>query len=172
GALLNHPSDATGERAVAETLAVMYTGVYAPPPALPVISPNGDGSDERQPLAFKVVRPSTVSASIVEPDGSTAYDQTGARLPGIYRVTYPGPTAKGRAHALGRWRWVVTATDDLGRASSVERAFWVNDTLGFLRVSPKAIRLRARRPNTVVASFQVAHPARIVGSIWTRSGVL
>ena len=123
GALLNRPSDAGGERAVAETLAVMYTGVYAPPPALPVISPNGDGIDERQTLGFKVVRPSTVSASIVEPDGSTAYDQTGARLPGIYRVTYPGPTAKGRAHALGRWRWVVTATDDQGRASSVERGY-------------------------------------------------
>jgi hypothetical protein len=172
GKLLNRPSDPTGERAVAETLAVMYTGVYAPQPALTVISPNGDGVDERQSLAFKLVRPSNVTASIIEPDGTSAYSQVGARLPGIYRVTWPGPTAKGRAQALGRWRWVVTATDDLGRSSSVERAFWVNDTLGFLRVAPKAVRLRARRANAIVARFQVAHTARVIGSIWTRSGVL
>ena len=171
GKLLNRPSDPGGERAVAETLAVMYTGVYAPPPALPVISPNGDGIDERQTLAYKVVRPSRVNASIVEPDGSTAYTESGARLPGVYRITWPGSRAKGRVQSLGRWRWVVNATDDLGRTSSVERGFWVNDTLGFLRVSPKAIRLRARRRNVVFARFEVAHKARIVGSVWTRSGV-
>ena len=171
GKLLNRPSDRS-ERAVAETLAVMYSGVYAPPPALPVISPNGDGIDERQALSYKVVRPSTVTASIVEPDGTTAYTESGARLPGVYKVTWPGSRTKRRAQTLGRWRWVVTATDDQKKASSVERGFWVNDTLGFLRVSPKAIRLRAKRRNAVVARFQVAHSARVIGSIWTRSGVL
>jgi hypothetical protein len=170
GELLNRP--AGGETAVSNALMVLYTGVYAPPPALPVISPNGDGIDERQSLAFKVVRPSNVTASIVEPDGMNAYTQSGARVPGIYRLTWPGPTAKGRTQALGRWRWVVNASDDLGRTSSVERAFWVNDTLGFLRVAPKAVRLRRRRANAVVARFQVAHTARIIGSIWTSSGVL
>jgi hypothetical protein len=170
GKLLNRPSDRS-ERAVAETLAVMYTGVYAPPPALPVISPNGDGIDERQALSYKVVRPSTVTASIIEPDGTTAYTESGARLPGVYKVNWPGSRAKRRAQTLGRWRWVVTATDDQKKASSVERGFWVNDTLGFLRVSPKAIRFRANRRNAVVARFQVAHSARVIGSIWTRSGV-
>jgi hypothetical protein len=175
GKLLNRPSDPSGERSVAETLAVMYTGVYAPPPALPVISPNGDGIDERQALSYKVVRPSTVNASIVEPDGSIAYTESGARLPGVYKVTWPGSRAKRRhlqAQTLGRWRWVVNATDDQGKTSSVERGFWVNDTLGFLRVSPKAIKLRVKRRNAVVARFRVAHSARVIGSIWTRSGVL
>ena len=37
GKLLNRPSDPGGERPVAETLAVLYTGVYAPPPTLPVV---------------------------------------------------------------------------------------------------------------------------------------
>jgi len=151
---------------------VMYTGVYAPPPALPVLSPNGDGIDEKQTLSYKVVRPSTVNASIVEPDGTTAYTESGARLPGVYKVTWPGSRAKGRAQTLGRWRWVVNATDDQNKTSSVERGFWVNDTLGFLRVSPKAIRLKAKRRNSVVARFRVAHSARVIGSIWTRSGVL
>ena len=171
GKLLNRPSDRS-ERAVAETLAVTYSGVYAPAPALPVISPNGDGIDERQALSYKVVRPSTVTASIVEPDGTTAYTESGARLPGVYKVTWPGSRTKRRAQTLGRWRWVVTATDDQKKASSVERGFWVNDTLGFLRVSPKAIRLRAKRRNAVVARFRVAHSARVIGTIWTRSGVL
>ncbi len=171
GKLLNRPSDRS-ERAVAETLAVTYSGVYAPAPALPVISPNGDGIDERQALSYKVVRPSTVTASIVEPDGTMAYTESGARLPGVYKVTWPGSRTKRRAQTLGRWRWVVTATDDQKKASSVERGFWVNDTLGFLRVSPKAIRLRAKRRNAVVARFRVAHSARVIGTIWTRSGVL
>jgi hypothetical protein len=150
----------------------MYTGVYAAPPALPVISPNGDGIDEKQTLSYKVVRPSTVTASIVEPDGTTAYTESGARLPGVYKVTWPGSRAKSRAQTLGRWRWVVNATDDQSKTSSVERGFWVNDTLGFLRVSPKAIRLKAKRRNSVVARFRLAHSARVIGSIWTRSGVL
>ena len=34
GKLLNRPSDPGGERSVAESLAILYTGVYAPPPAL------------------------------------------------------------------------------------------------------------------------------------------
>jgi len=66
----------------------------------------------------------------------------------------------------------VSATDSQGKTSSVERGFWVNDTLGFLNVSPRAIRLRAKRRNAVVARFRVAHSARVIGSIWTRSGVL
>jgi phosphodiester glycosidase len=172
GRVLNRPSDSSGERAVAETLAVMYTGVYAPPPTLSVISPNGDGTDERQTLAFKLVRPSSVTASIIEPDGTTAYSLSDARLPGLYRISWPGSRAKGRAQTLGLWRWVVSATDDDGRSSSVTRTFWVNDTLGFLRVSPRSIRLRPRARNAVFARFHVAHRAKVIGSIWTRSGVL
>lgn len=174
GKLLNRPSDPTGERAVAETLAVMYTGVYAPMPSLPVISPNGDGIDEQEALSFKVVRPSTVNASIIGPDGTATYNISGARLPGSYKVAWPSsPSAKRQAQAtLGQWRWVVSATDDLGRTSSVERAFWVNDTLGFLRVSPNVARLRARRRNSIVARFRLAHAARVSGAILTQSGVV
>jgi flagellar hook assembly protein FlgD len=54
----------------------------------------------------------------------------------------------------------------------VERGFWVNDTLGFLRVSPKAIRLRAKRRNAVVARFRLAHSATVVGMVRTRSGAV
>ena len=83
-----------------------------------------------------------------------------------------GSKAKRSETALGRWRWVVNATDDQARQSSMERAFWVNDTLGYLRVAPRAVRLRARGRNSVVARFRLAHSATVVGTIMTRTGVL
>src|SRR5437868_1696691 len=124
GQLLNRPSDPGGERAVSETLGIMYSGVYTPPPPLTVISPAGGGLASQETLSFKVVRPSTVTASVVGPDGTPSYTSTDARLPGSYRITWPsGPNAKRQAQAaLGRWRWVVSATDDQQQASSMERA--------------------------------------------------
>jgi hypothetical protein len=173
GKLLNRPSDPGGERSVAETLAVLYTGVYAPLPSYPVISPNGDGIAERQQLSYKVVSPSTVTASLVGPGGTTAFTQTDSRQPGIYTFTWP--TAEKRrtqADPLGRWRWVVSAEDTAGHTSSVERAFWLNDTLGYMRVAPRSLKLRAKRRNAVVARFKLAYTARVTPSIWTTYGVL
>ncbi len=172
GQLLNRPSDPGGERSVAESLSVLYTGVYAPPPALTVVSPNGDGIAEKQLLAFKVVRPSTVTMSLVGPGGTTALTQTDERQPGIYKVSWPSAATRRQAQPLGRWRWVVTSTDDLGQKSSVERSFWLNDTLGFMRVAPAAVKLRQRTRTAVVARFNVAYQARVTPSIWTTSGVL
>ena len=174
GKLLNRPSDRGGERAVKETLALMYTGVYTPPLPMGVISPTaGAGLPSQETLSYKVVRPSTIQARLIGPDGSVGYDTTEARLPGTYPITWPSGTKARRAQtALGRWRWVVNATDDQARQSSMERAFWVNDTLGYLRVAPRAVRLRARARNRVVARFRLAHPATVVGTISTGTGVL
>src|SRR5262245_16241460 len=72
GKLLNSPSDTGGERAVADGLFVFYYGVQAPAPSVQVLSPNGDGVAETQALSFKIVRPSTVTASLVGPGGVTA----------------------------------------------------------------------------------------------------
>jgi hypothetical protein len=175
GELLNRPSDSTGERLVKETVGLFYTGVYAPPPAVPVLSPNGDGQGDHETLQFKIVRRSTVDAKLIDPSGTTVYELSGVRPPGIYRVTWPS-ASKGRTHtrlratqlALGRWRWAVSAVDDQLQRSSVERNFWVNDTLGFLKVGPRV----AKRGHRVTASFRVLHPARVTGSVWTRTGVL
>ncbi len=60
GTVLNRPSDGR-ERPISTALMLFYSGVYAPPPAVSVLSPNGDGIAEEQTLAFKVVRPSTVT---------------------------------------------------------------------------------------------------------------
>jgi hypothetical protein len=173
GQLLNRPSDPSGERLVKETLALEYTGVYAPVPPQPVLSPNGDGQGDKETLSFKIVRPSTVDAKLVDPTGATVYESTGQRAPGVYTITWPSSKARRAAQlALGRWRWIVSATDDQQQSSSVSRAFWVNDTLGFLKVSPRVARVGRHRRNRIVASFQVLHTARVTGSVWTRSGVL
>jgi hypothetical protein len=180
GHLLNRPSDSTGERPVKETLALMYTGVYAPPPTQPVLSPNGDGQGERTTLSYKVVRQSNVDAKLIDPNGTTVYESAGDRAPGTYQLTWPSTAIRRRSAArhratdlaLGRWRWSVSATDDQGQSSSVSRVFWVNDTLGFLRVRPRVARIRAHHRNLVLAGFKVVHAARVTGSVWTRSGVL
>jgi phosphodiester glycosidase len=176
GKLLNRPSDPGGERPVAETLAVLYTGVYSPPPPLPVVSPNGDGIAERQQLAYKVVAPATVTATLAGPGGATGFTETTSRLPGTYSYTWPSAAnrrqRRQQAGPLGRWRWVVSAEDENGRKSSVERGFWLNDTLGFMRVAPRAVKLRPRSRKAVVARFKLAYAARVTPTIWTNYGVL
>jgi flagellar hook assembly protein FlgD len=50
-------------------------------------------------------------------------------------VTAP---CSGLAAPEGRYRWLVTATDDLGRTSTATRTFTLDDTLGFVRVGRNA----------------------------------
>lgn len=170
GGLLNRPADRTGERPVAEGLFVFYYGVNAPAPALATLSPNGDGVDERQTLSYKVISPSVVTASIVGPDGRARVTQTGPRTPGTYKLTWSGLKADNTSELEGRWRWTVTAVDDLGRRSSADQIFWLNNTLGYLRVTPLA-RVRPGR-RFVVASFRLIRPAQVTATVETRTGVV
>ena len=111
GAVLNSPSDGK-ERAVSTALMLQYYGVYAPPPLEAVVSPNGDGVAESQKLSYKIVRPSSLTATLTAPDGTIAWQESGEREPGIYDVAFPpvpsastgraaGSTAH-RAHSAGR----------------------------------------------------------------------
>jgi len=169
GKLLNQPSDPGGERPVADGLFVFYYGVQAPPPTLDVVSPNGDGVAEAQSLAYKVVRPSTVTASIIGPDRIPRPVQTGLRDPGTYRLTWSGRTPGGAAEPEGLWRWVINAVDDQGEQSKAERVFYLNNTLGYLRVTPSRVVVR-RRGGSLRVGFRLAHPALVTLTIRTASG--
>ena len=68
GRVLNRPSDPGGERPVGEALVIGYTGVFAPAP-VPSLSPNADGANDRETLSYKLVRPATVSAKLIAPNG-------------------------------------------------------------------------------------------------------
>jgi hypothetical protein len=169
GKLLNRPSDGV-ERPVSDTLLVFYYGVHAPAPAVKVVSPNRDGVAESQSLAFKVVRPSTVTASLIGPDRVPRQTQTGQRGPGLYRLTWSGRTAAGGPEPEGRWRWVINAVDEQGQHSVAERAFWLNTTLGHVRVRPSLFRVR-KRGSSLRINFRLAHSARVRVRIETAAGV-
>lgn len=171
GTLLNRPSDPGGERQVAEALLVFYTGVYAPLPSEPVLSPNGDGVAESEQLAYKVVRPSAVTASLIGPDGAPHFTETVQRDPGAYPLSWPGITPEGQLELEGPWRWVVTAVDDQAQSSTSERPFWLNTTLGFLKRSGPTLSV-PRKAGRVMATFRLAHPARVTATIETLTGVV
>jgi hypothetical protein len=169
GKLLNRPSDPGGERAVADGLFVFYYGVHAPLPSVPVLSPNGDGVAEVQSLSYKLARPSIVTASIVGPDRIPRQTQTGQREPGVYRLSWSGRTAQGAPEPEGAWRWVINAVDDQQQQSSVTRSFYLNNTIGYLRVRPARVVVR-RRGGTLRVGFRLAHPALVTVRIETASG--
>ena len=75
---------------------LQYYGALVSPPAQPVVSPNGDGVAERQTLSYKLVRPSRVTATLLAPDGSTAWTEQIERAPGRYPVAFPPPPAATR----------------------------------------------------------------------------
>ena len=175
GQLLNRPSDRGGERPVSTALQLMYYGVYAPAPE-PVISPNGDGVGERQrELSYKVVRPSDVTATLVAPDGVPAFAETLHREPGMYPVAFPpvplDPSAEPAPPAEGRWRLDVSATDDLGRASTTTQTFTVNNTLGFAKLSRRTLVVRVRGKQTIAAGVSLTRPARVTATVETTAGV-
>jgi hypothetical protein len=147
GTVLNSPSDGK-ERAVSTALMLQYYGVYAPPPLEAVVSPNGDGVAETQKLTYKIVRPSTVAATLTAPDGTVAWQESSGRDPGTYDVAFPPvppPPPEGQPvppSTEGRWTLTVSAMDDEGLSSTTTRRFAVNSTLAALRVSPALVVVR------------------------------
>jgi hypothetical protein len=159
GKLLNRPSNPAGERAVAEALTLFYYGVYAPAPTARVLSPNGDGVDDTQTLAYKVVRKSNVTVALNGPGDALVPLDSAQREPGVYRFEW-----NGAGQPEGAWSFKVVADDDLGRRSNADRQFSLNNTIGFLTA-----RASGRR---VVASFKLARPARVALRIETPDGVI
>lgn len=171
GELLSRPSGPAGEQPVAEGLLVLYTGVAAAPPAADVLSPNGDGVGEEQTLSYRVVRPSSVTESLVAPDGTTRLAQTLQREPGTYTVTWNGRTAEGAVELEGRWRFVVAATDDRGQTSQDERDFALDTTLGSLAPVAGALRTpqSTERP---VATYTLTRAASVAARVETVGGTV
>ena len=175
GTLLNRPSDSGGERPSANALQLMYYGVYAPTPDA-VVSPNGDGFAEKQrQLSYKVVRPSTVTATLVGPGEVPVFTESLERAPGTYPVAFPpapaDPSAEPAPPAEGRWRLDVTATDDLEQTSTTSQRFTVNNTLGFAKLSRRTLVVRVRGKQTIQAGVTLTRAARVTATVETKSGV-
>jgi hypothetical protein len=186
--VLNRPSEGR-ERPVSTALMLLYSGVYAPPPLASVFSPNGDGVGEEQALSYKLVRPSNVTVTLTAPDGSVAFQEAVLREAGTYEVPFPPPppappppppgvpepppppATEPPPPAEGRWTLTVAATDDQGLASSTSRRFWLNSTLGYLRVAPRTLFLPPKGRNVTI-SWAQARAARVTVRVETREGVL
>jgi hypothetical protein len=186
GVVLNRPSDAR-ERPISTALMLQYFGVYAPPAAEEVVSPNGDGVAEEQALSFKVVRPSSVTVTLTAPDGTAAFQETAAREAGSYDVLFPPlppvlpppedptqpvpPPEPPGPPAEGRWTLSVSATDDQGLPSSAVRRFAVNSTIGFLRLEPARLVVRPSGGTETIRWTQT-RAARVRVTVETNHGVL
>jgi hypothetical protein len=157
GKLLNRPSDPGGERAVAEALTLFYYGVYEPALPARVLSPNADGVDDTQTFAYKLVRPSNVTATLIGPGGIVIPLDSGSKPAGLYKFTWTGA-----GQPEGAWTFHAVADDDLGRHSTADRQFSLNNTLGFVKTGPNHRR--------VTASFKLARPARVALRIETPGG--
>jgi phosphodiester glycosidase/flagellar hook capping protein FlgD len=154
GSLLDRPSR---EQPVREGLLVQYFGVYAPPPAVPVL--NGDPSRNIEPLSYKLVRPSRVIAQLIGPDGVAHVLEADVSHPaGVYPETFDGFNAE------GTWHWRVQATDDLGRLSTTDRSFRYDTTLHALAV-PKLAQGR------LAVRFNLSRDAKVRLRVETQGGL-
>lgn len=185
GKVLNSPSDGR-ERPVPTALMLQYYGVFAPPPLEAVVSPNGDGVAETQKLSFKIVRQSTVTATLTAPDGSVAWQESGVREPGTFEVAFPPlplpppPPPEGEPPPQpttplppieGRWAMTITSLDDQGLTSTTTRRFLVNSTLGSLRVALARVIVRPTGGRADIRWAQ-ARAARVKVTIETPEGIV
>jgi phosphodiester glycosidase len=157
GSLLTRSTEA--EQPISDALFLSYNGVYAAPPSSETLSPNADGVDDTLAFSYKLVRPSRVTASVVGPDGASIPLVADAEQPGVHTLEWDGSGA-----AEGDWRFVVTGVDDSGRATTAERTFELNETLGSLQV--------ARTGNGASASFTLARPATVTVTVEKPNGIV
>jgi hypothetical protein len=154
GQLLSRPADPSGA-AVKEGLLVQYFGVYAPPVSAPIIGKDNQAAVEQ--LEYKVVRPSTVTAAMIDPSGVVHPVDSGSRQPGIYPFTWNTYDAE------GTWHWNVKATDDLGRTSVADQSFRYDLTLSALTL-PKSSKGGAK------VTFTLSRAASVTLQIETGFG--
>ena len=162
GSLLTRPSGGTVPK-VSDALVLSYSGIYAGPPLTPVLSPNGDGVNDIEELTYRVVRPSTVAATLTGPGGAKVSLASGAQAPGLHTFGWNG-TAAGVAAPEGKWTFTVTGTDDRKLTTTAQRTFSLDDTLSSLVVRPGPGGL-------LTATFQLKRPAQLLVQIERPTGV-
>jgi Phosphodiester glycosidase/FlgD Ig-like domain len=154
GAVIDRLSQAR-QVPVKEALLVQYAGVYAPPPSVALLGKGNAGAGVR--LTYRLTRPSTVTANVVEPNGTVHTLDSGSRQPGTYSFTWNALTSE------GTWHWTVQATDDQNNASTADRTFQYDLTLTGLSVPTAST-------GGVKVGFTLSRPASAVLSITAPNG--
>ena len=170
GTLLNRPSDPAASGRSRRSLQSSTSASTRRRPC-PSLSPNGDGVDERSSSRTRSCAPSTVTATLVAPDGTSAVrrvDRARSRAPTAFRLPPTDMPAR-PPRAAGSWK--STATDDQARTSTADATFTVNITLGVA----EALAPRARRAPSAASSRRGrrdadARRARARVTVETRTG--
>ena len=155
GRLLDRPQ--SGEQPIKEALLVAYQGVYAPAPAPQLLGAADLAGGES--LVYRLVRPSTVNASLIGPDGAAHQVDAGSRQPGTYRFTWTSFAVE------GTWHWTVQATDDQNRSSTADQTFQYDLTLSGLAVPRSA-------SGGLQVGFTLSRPASVLLQISAANGTL
>jgi len=162
GKLLTRPSTGTSPK-VADALVLSYSGVYAAPPSIPVLSPNRDGVGDLEAFSYRLPRPSHVAASLTGPGGAKVTLANGAESGGLHTLGWGG-IVSGLPAAEGKWTFTVTGTDDQNVTTSAQRTFSLDDTLSSLAVAIHGHGLPT-------ATFQLTRSATVVVQIQRPNGV-
>lgn len=158
GELLNRPSSPAGAKTVKEALLLQYAGVVAQPPSSPVV---GKETAKGEQLGYTIVRPSTVTATVIAPDGTSQVLDTGPRQPGTYNFGTSAFTVE------GTWHWNVQATDDQNRQSTADQTFLYDVTLTGLSV-PRSVSAQSG----LKVGFTLSRAASVTLQIETQQGAV
>jgi hypothetical protein len=116
--------------------------------------------DRGEELTYKIVRPSTVTATLTSPNGTpTVLESQAAKEPGAYKFGWSTFDAE------GTWRFDVLAVDDQGRQSTIQRTFQYDLTLSDLR-TPRT----AKQKQGLTVKFTLTRPARVALRVETKLG--
>ena len=162
GGLLTRASSGAVPK-VSDALILSYTGIYAAPPSVPVLSPNHDGVGDVETLSYRVARPSHVVATLTGPGGAKVPLADGAQSAGLHTFVWNG-TDGGAAAPEGSWTFSVTGTDDRKITTNASRTFSLDDTLSSLAVETGAGGLPT-------ATFQLTRSAKLLVQIERPTGV-
>jgi hypothetical protein len=157
GQPLTRPSQGSRQVPVKEGLLVQYAGVYAPAPSPDVVGESDLAAGVQ--LSYRLTYPSTVTAAVIGPDGTSHPVDSGSREPGAYHFTFTALDAE------GTWHWNVQATDGQGRTSTADQAFTLDETLSGLSV-PRT----AAVGSGLHASFTLSRPASVLLEIEAANG--
>jgi hypothetical protein len=166
GTLLTRPSK-KAEQQIGDALLLSYTGVYAAPPTSDVVSPNGDGVDDTETFAYKLVASSQVTATLTGPGGAQLTLAQDTEEPGVHTLAW-----NGQPSTEGQWKFVVSGTEAGGRTTTAERAVLLDQTLGGLQAEPANAQIAPKAKAVVTASFQLVHPATVTATVETRTGIV
>ena len=143
-------------------------------PGAPIlVSPNGDGLNDRIAASFTLSEPATVAAAIRTAGGLTVRTITLAATAGTGSITWDGRGDGGTLAPDGQYVLDLAATDPTGNASApISAPVVVATARSAVAAAPAWISPAARStdPRVSTLSFTLARPASVTWQVTTAAG--